>query len=73
MTQTSQSEAESAEAYIAADGTRALWRDYQAVSQEILARTDGSIPTEPGPSVGRVVRLLREQKIILDELLGGSH
>jgi hypothetical protein len=70
MTQTSQSEAESASAE-----TRALFARYQTVSRDILSRTRGLL-AEVGDNspvnVGRVTLLLREQKIILDELLGGK-
>jgi hypothetical protein len=69
MTKIDHTEAESAAAE-----TRALWQEYREVNREIGWRASslhigGLPPSADAESVGRVVRLLREQKRILNELI----
>ena len=49
-----------------AEQTRALWRKYLANNETLYSGTSWPDDAE---SVGRVVRLLREQKRILNELI----
>ena len=64
MTHTTQSEA--------AAETRALWNRYLSVNYQVQVYLDSQEWHDSAYCVGRVTRLLREQKIILDELLGGK-
>lgn len=63
------------EAHTAAAETRALWKHYRRVSRNLLwaAETRHLEPDGDAYSVRRIVRLLREQRRILNELLGGNH
>ena len=53
-------------AHFEAETTRALWRRFLRNSEAIITRAGN--PNQAFP-VGRVVRLLREQKRILNELI----
>ena len=58
------------QAHTEAESTRALWREYRKVSTIIQACARGHAEWLCEPeNVGRVVRLLREQKRILNELI----
>ena len=58
------------QAHTEAASTRALWRDYQTVSGRLRLYMRSVTYPENASAVGGIVRLLKEQKRILSELLG---
>ena len=53
-----------------AEQTRKLWREYQTISGRLRLYMRSERYPETPSAVGQVVRLLRDQHRILDELLG---